>query len=92
MVSCLGCRGFRNGRWIGSGPVYSVNRSLSPQGLLVLLTGLNLVNYLDRYVVSAVLTPMQAEFHLNDGQLGLINSIFAGITMSTLMWSGLSPK
>jgi len=58
------------------GPVYCVNRSLSPPGLLVLLTGLNLVNYLDRYVVSAVLTPMQAEFHLNDSQLGLINSIF----------------
>ena len=53
-----------------------MNRALSPRLLLVLLTGLNLFNYLDRFIVSAVLTPIQAEFGVADGELGRINTIF----------------
>ena len=53
-----------------------MNRQLSPFWTLFILTGLNLFNYLDRYVVSAVLTPIGDEFHLGDGDLGRINTIF----------------
>ena len=35
---------------------------------LAFLTGLNLFNYLDRYVLAAVLRPLQNELHLNDTQ------------------------
>jgi MFS family permease len=51
-------------------------RQLSPFWTLFILTGLNLFNYLDRYVVSAVLTPIREEFHVSDGDLGRINTIF----------------
>jgi MFS family permease len=53
-----------------------MNRSLSPFTTLFILTGLNLFNYLDRYVVSAVLTPIATEFKVGDGELGRINTIF----------------
>src|SRR5688572_1949447 len=53
-----------------------MNRSLSPFWTLFILTGLNLFNYLDRYVVSAVLTPIATEFKVGDGELGRINTIF----------------
>ncbi len=44
--------------------------------MLFILTSLNLLNYLDRYVVSAVLTPIRDEFRVSDGELGRINTIF----------------
>ena len=53
-----------------------MNRKLSPSWTLAILTGLNLFNYLDRYVLSAVLQPMQAELHLSDGQAGRIATAF----------------
>jgi MFS family permease len=53
-----------------------MNRQLSPFWTLFILTGLNLFNYLDRYVVSAVLTPIATEFKVGDGELGRINTIF----------------
>ena len=37
-----------------------MNRKLSPGWLLFILTGLNLFNYLDRYVLSAVALPLRA--------------------------------
>lgn len=52
------------------------SRILSPRWLLAILTGLNLFNYLDRYVVSAVLAPLQAEFGITDAELGRVNTIF----------------
>lgn len=45
-------------------------RQLRPGTILFILTGLNLFNYLDRFVLSAVLTPLQKELHLNDTQGG----------------------
>ena len=51
-------------------------RALSPAWLLGILTGLNLFNYLDRYVVSAVLTPLQVEFKVGDGDVAELNTIF----------------
>lgn len=45
-------------------------------GTLALLSGLNMLNYLDRYVMSAVLTPMQKELSLNDANAGWAASAF----------------
>ncbi|MEJ0001146.1 MAG: MFS transporter [Verrucomicrobiota bacterium] len=43
---------------------------------LAVLFGLNLFNYLDRYVMAAVLTPLQKELGLNDGEAGWAASAF----------------
>jgi MFS family permease len=53
-----------------------MNRKLSPTWTLAILTGLNLFNYLDRYVLSAVLSPLQTELHLSNGQAGRIMTAF----------------
>jgi len=53
-----------------------MNRQLSPFWTLFILTGLNLFNYLDRYVVSAVMTPIATEFKVDDEELGRINMYF----------------
>ena len=44
--------------------------------LLVFLTGINLLNYMDRYVVAAVLEPMGRELGLGDAQLGWVQPVF----------------
>ena len=51
-------------------------RTLSPAWTLFILSGLNLLNYLDRQIIPTVLTPLQNEFHLTAAQLGRINTIF----------------
>lgn len=53
-----------------------MKRTLSPGWLLFILTGLNLLNYLDRYVLSAVALPLQKELGLSDGQAGRIVTTF----------------
>ncbi len=53
-----------------------MRKQLSPGWLLAILTGLNLLNYLDRYVLSAVLPPLQTELRLNDDQAGTIGTAF----------------
>src|SRR5579884_353327 len=53
-----------------------MNRKLSPGWTLAILTGLNLFNYLDRYVLSSVLTPLQKDLHLDNGQAGRIMTAF----------------
>jgi MFS transporter, Spinster family, sphingosine-1-phosphate transporter len=49
---------------------------LSPFWTLFILTGLNLFNYLDRYVMWAVLVPLQKDFGISDGEAGRINTAF----------------
>ena len=44
--------------------------------LLLLLTGINLVNYLDRYVVAAVIEPLGRDLGLTDTQRGWVNGVF----------------
>lgn len=44
--------------------------------ILALLTALNLVNYIDRFLVMAVGPRFQAEFGLSDGELGLVETAF----------------
>ncbi len=48
----------------------------APTLSLAFLTGLNLFNYLDRYVLPAVLTPLQKDLHLNAGDAGWANTAF----------------
>ena len=47
-----------------------------PGAILALLTGLNLLNYLDRLVVSAVLPKMQEELALSNFEGGLLATVF----------------
>ncbi|HJV22905.1 MAG TPA: MFS transporter, partial [Holophagaceae bacterium] len=49
--------------------------------LLILLTGINLLNYLDRYVVAAVLEPLGRDLHLTDIQLGRLPFVFVVVYM-----------
>lgn len=53
-----------------------MNRRLSPAWTLAILTGLNLFNYIDRFVLSAVLTPLKEELKISDGQVGRIATAF----------------
>ena len=53
-----------------------MSRKLSPFWTLFILTGLNLFNYFDRYVLSAVLPSLQRDLHLNDGDAGRLATAF----------------
>jgi predicted MFS family arabinose efflux permease len=44
--------------------------------IVALLTGLNFLNYVDRYIVAAVLPKIQEELSLNDFEGGLLATIF----------------
>jgi MFS family permease len=43
---------------------------------LALLTGLNLFNYLDRYILASVVPPIKADLQLSDGEIGWLTSAF----------------
>jgi MFS family permease len=47
-----------------------------PAVILALLTGLNLLNYLDRFVLSAVLPRIETEFNLSHGAAGFLGTLF----------------
>ncbi len=51
-------------------------KPLWPVASLVALTGLNLLDYFDRQILAAVLTPLKEEMHFSDGQLGTLQSAF----------------
>src|ERR1041385_8990645 len=53
-----------------------VKRDLSAFWTLFILTGLNLFNYLDRSVLSAVLPDLQKDLRLNDDQGGTLGTAF----------------
>ena len=68
-----------------------MKRTLAPGWLLFILTGLNLFNYLDRFVLSAVLTPLQQDLGINDGQAGrLVTAFMIGyfVTSPVFGWLG----
>jgi MFS family permease len=54
----------------------ATSKQLSPAWILFVLTGLNLFNYLDRFVLSAVLTPLQKDLGINDDQAGRLVTAF----------------
>jgi 1-acyl-sn-glycerol-3-phosphate acyltransferase len=47
-----------------------MRKQLSPFWILFILTGLNLLNYMDRYVLNAVRTPLAADFGIGYGDSG----------------------
>ena len=47
-----------------------MSKQLKPFWILFILTGLNLLNYLDRFVLNAVRTPLANEFGINYGDSG----------------------
>lgn len=49
---------------------------LYPRTALVLLTVLNLLNYIDRSVLNAVQPLIQSEFHVSDAQIGRLTTVF----------------
>ena len=53
-----------------------MNRRLSPTSSLAILTGLNFFNYIDRYVLNAVRTPMAADFGLGYGDSARLFTAF----------------
>jgi MFS family permease len=48
----------------------------NPRAILALLTALNLLNYLDRYVLSAVLKPLQEDLQLSNFVGGSLATVF----------------
>jgi len=48
----------------------------NPKAILALLTALNLLNYLDRYVLSAVLKPLQDGLKLSNATAGSLATVF----------------
>jgi multidrug resistance protein len=54
---------------------------LYPWTALVLLTALNLLNYIDRSVLFAVQPLVQSEFHLTNAQVGYLTSAFLAFYM-----------
>jgi MFS transporter, Spinster family, sphingosine-1-phosphate transporter len=49
---------------------------LYPRATLILLTALNLLNYIDRSVLNAVQPLIQNEFHVSDAQIGRLTTVF----------------
>ena len=49
--------------------------------ILVVLTAINFLNYLDRYVLSAVLEPLSAELGVDDDAAGLLGTAFMVVYM-----------
>jgi MFS transporter, Spinster family, sphingosine-1-phosphate transporter len=54
---------------------------LQPRTALIVLTALNLLNYVDRNVLFAVQPLVQNEFHLSNVQIGYLTSAFLGFYM-----------
>ena len=50
-------------------------------GTVVLLLALNLLNYIDRYILSGELLPIQHEFHATDQQMGALGTAFFFVYM-----------
>jgi MFS family permease len=48
----------------------------SPRAALAILTGLNLLNYVDRFIPAAILPTIIAELHLTDAQAGRLQTLF----------------
>jgi MFS family permease len=65
----------------------------SGPAILALLTALNLVNYIDRFLVNAVGPKFQAEFGLGDAELGfVIGAFMVGYMLTTPIFGGLGDR
>jgi MFS transporter, Spinster family, sphingosine-1-phosphate transporter len=50
-------------------------------GTVALLLALNLLNYIDRYILSGEVSPIQREFHATDQQMGALGTAFFFVYM-----------
>src|SRR3989454_9441266 len=57
--------------------------------VLAVMVGINFLNYLDRYILPAVATKIQGEFHLTDSQVGLLGSAFLLVYAVATIRSGI---
>lgn len=65
----------------------------SPLAILLLLTGLNLLNYIDRLVVSAVLPAMGPELALSKFEGGLLATVFlVGYSVTSPLFGSLGDR
>jgi MFS family permease len=60
-----------------------------PAAILALLTALNLLNYLDRYVLPSVLAPLKEELQLDKAVSGSLGTVFLLGYFVTSPWFGL---
>jgi MFS transporter, Spinster family, sphingosine-1-phosphate transporter len=56
---------------------------------VALLFGINFLNYIDRYVIAAVLPLIQQEFHLDDAHSGYVLSMFVIVYMLASPFTGV---
>ena len=56
--------------------------------ILVVLTAINFLNYLDRYVLSAVLEPLSGELLLSDDESGFLATAFMAVYMVAAPFGG----
>jgi MFS family permease len=64
-----------------------------PGAILALFTGLNLLNYLDRYVLAAVLPKVQGELGLSNTVAGLLGTVFlAGYSVTSPVFGALGDR
>jgi predicted MFS family arabinose efflux permease len=63
-------------------------KNLYPWTALMVLTALNLLNYIDRSVLFAVQPLVQGEFHLSNTQVGYLTSAFLGFYMVAAPFTG----
>lgn len=64
-----------------------------PAAILAILTALNLINYLDRYLVVGVGTGLQAELGIGDGQFGDVTTAFMwGYFATSLVFGWLGDR
>ncbi len=61
---------------------------LYPRTALILLTALNLLNYVDRSVLFAVQPLVRDEFHISNAQVGYLTSAFLGFYMLAAPFTG----
>lgn len=56
---------------------------------VALLFGVNFLNYIDRYVIAAVLPLIQQDFHLDDARAGYVLSMFVLVYMAASPFTGV---
>jgi len=66
----------QTGRCMNRPAPLPITSAVAAWSTLAVLSGLNMLNYLDRYVMSAVLTPLQKELGFDDGSAGWVASAF----------------
>ncbi len=62
-------------------PCTTDSAARSARTALITLTAINLLNYLDRYLVAGIVAPLKEEFGASDSDIGLLTSAFLVVYM-----------